>query len=331
MSSLTPALHDCSRRSRAHRRSDRARLFALTLGLLTCSIPLSAQLTVYEGFDYGVGNTLPPTEQGGFGWSGGWYRFANSNDSLGTRGIVEAGSLATPPGMIPTGNHLTTSTSSTNGERIFAAGNHINTEQNNVIYFSVIGSVSGGNWSFGLYSDRGRIDNPVVSFSVTGGNATMRLYDAFPYETADGAVTRTIATGVSGTFLWVGRLETSAGNDRLDAWIFTDLANVPLVMPDLQAAPAPYVVVNGSNVNIYDVDAIIDRIGYSLGIGSSIDEIRLGGDWASVVHGAAVVPEPATVGLLFGAGALALVFVRRRNGRHAFDAKTVDAGTEELN
>lgn len=290
----------------------RLRRLALTLGLLTGAIPLSAQLVVYEGFDYAVGNTLPPTDQSGFGWSDGWYNLANTSSTSGSRGIVQTGSLSTPPGMVPTGNHLTTNGVAAVGERVFDASIRIDTEKSNLIYFSVLGSVSDGNWSFGLYSDRGRNDNPVVSLRITGGDALMRLYDAYPYETADGAVTRSIASGISGTFLWVGRLETSKGNDRLDAWIFTDLANVPLVMPDLQAAPAPYVVVPGSNVNIYDVDAIIDRVGYSLAIGSSIDEIRLGTDWASVVDGAAAIPEPSTIGLLLGAAAFAFVIIRRR-------------------
>src|SRR5690606_34930780 len=142
-------------------------------------------------------------------------------------------------------------------------------------FFSVVGRFIGTAWSFGLFSDRGGIDNPVVAFSLTGGKAATRLYDAFPYESADGEVSRTIASGVSGTFRRAGRLETSAGDDRLDSWIYTNLDNVPVLMPDLQAAPAPYVVVPGSNVNIYDVDAIIDRVGFYLNSGSALDEIRI--------------------------------------------------------
>jgi hypothetical protein len=287
------------------------------LCLLGSASTLSAQVTVYEGFDYDVGSTLPPEQQSGFGWSGGWYNNADTLNTAGSRGLVGAGSLDTPPGMIPTGNHLAMSVFTASSERRFAISNDnesagINTNAASVTYFSVIGQVSGNSWSFGLYSDRGRNDNPVVAFNLTSGSATMRLYDAYPYESADGAVTRTIASGVSGTFLWVGRLETSSGNDRLDSWIYTDLNNVPVLMPDLQPAPAPYIVVNGSNVNIYNVDAVIDRVGFYLSSGSAIDEIRIGNDWQAVTAGAAAVPEPATVGLLLGAAALTGVIIRRR-------------------
>jgi hypothetical protein len=289
------------------------RPIATLLYLLGGTTALTAQVSVYDGFEYTAGSTLPPAEQSGFGWSGGWYSFANNSDSSGSRGIVTAGSLDTPAAMIAAGNQLTRDAFNASGERVFSADNRINTENNSVTFFSVIGSVTSNSWSFGLYSDRGRIDNPVVAFSLTAGSATMRLYDAYPYETADGAFTRTIASGVTGTFLWVGRLETTAGNDRLDSWIYTDLNNVPLLMPDLQAAPAPFSVVNGSNVNIYDVDALIDRVGYNLSAGSAIDEIRLGNSWLSVTSGASAVPEPATFGLLIGFGALGWVATRRRS------------------
>lgn len=291
-------------------------LFA-TVCLCTGPIAARAQLSVYEGFEYTVGSSLPPAESSGFGWSGGWYNNADTLNNSGSRGLVIAGSLDTPPGMIAAGNHVAMSTFTASSERLLAISNDnesagINTNADSVTFFSVVGRVSGNSWSFGLYSDRGRIDNPVVAFSLTGGNATMRLYDAFPYESADGAVTRTIASGVSGTFLWVGRLETSAGDDRLDSWIYTNLDNVPVLMPALQAAPAPYVVVPGSNVNIYDVDAVIDRVGFYLNSGSALDEIRIGGDWQSVTASVSAVPEPSTYAVLLGGAALALVIIRRR-------------------
>ncbi|MCC6414310.1 MAG: PEP-CTERM sorting domain-containing protein [Opitutaceae bacterium] len=284
------------------------------LCLLGATGIVHAQLYVYEGFDYTVGSTLPPAEQSGFGWAGGWYNYANTSNTAGSRGIVTAGSLDAPPDMVTTGHHLRRDTVSAAGERVFAEANRINTEHNNVVFFSVLGSVSGNSWSFGLYSDRGRTDNPVVAFSLTGGGATMRLYDAYPYESADGAFTRTIASGVTGTFLWVGRLETSAGNDRLDSWIYTDLAAVPDLMPVLQAIPGPGVV-PGSNVNIYDVDALIDRVGYSLAAGSALDEIRIGNDWQSVVMGASAVPEPSTYAAILGALAIIGAVIHRRRNR----------------
>lgn len=296
--------------------SSHPRLFAALLALAGGVTGLQAQLSVYEGFEYNAGSTLPPEEQSGFGWDGGWYNNANTENTAGSRGLVQAGSLDTPPGMIAAGNHLAMNIHTATGERVFADAHHIDTNQNSVTFFSVLGSVTTNSWGVGLYSDRGMTDNPVVSLRVTAGSAVMRLYDAFPYETADGAFTRTIASNVTGTFLWVARLETSAGNDRLDAWIYTDLAGVPGIMPALQPAPGAGVV-PGSNVNIYNVDALIDRVGYGLFGGSSLDEIRLGADWQSVTMGAAVIPEPATVALLIGGGALALVILRRRWARAA--------------
>jgi len=139
----------------------------------------------------------------------------------------------------------------------------------------VIGQVTTNSWSFGLYSGTWGTYNPVVSFSIASGNATMRLYDPFPFDTADGAVARTIVTGVQNTtFLWVGRLDTSSGEDRLDTWLFTDFSAVTGVMPDLQSAPAPYVVVPGSNVNIYNVIEVIDRVGFSFGAGGAGRSMR---------------------------------------------------------
>lgn len=292
-------------------KSPSPRSLVALLGLLSVTTGLQAQLSVYEGFEYEAASTLPPTEQSGFGWNGGWYNDANSLSASGSRGVIQAGSLPTPPGLIASGNHLARGDFAAGGERMFAEANQIDTNENRITFFSVIGQVTTNSWSFGLYSDRGRLDPPVVSFSLTAGSATMRLYDAFPYETADGAFTRTIASGITGTFFWVGRLETTAGNDRLDSWIYTDLANIPVLMPALQGIPGPGVV-PGSNVNIFNVDAQIDRVGYYLNAGSAIDEIRIGSDWQSVTLSASAVPEPSTYAFLFGAIALIGTCLHRR-------------------
>lgn len=283
------------------------------LSVLLTSFSLAhAAVSTYEGFDYATAGEFSTSTTGGTGWNGAWYNNATTQSTSGDRGAISGGSLSAPPAMVTTGNRVTRGSVNAGSERLLADTSKIDTEQDGTYFFSVLGSINGNSWSFGLYSGTKGTYNPVVSFSLTGsGNATMRLYNPTLDAFEDGAVTRTIATGVTGDFLWVGRLETSAGDDRLDTWIYTDLNAVPANMPALQAAPPPFIVVNGSNVNIYDVEQVIDRIGFNLYTDSALDEIRLGDSWDSVVSGAAV-PEPGTYALLISLGTLTLAVVRRR-------------------
>lgn len=283
------------------------RVFGLIVFLGGGAVSAQVNVLVYEGFDYAAGTTLGPDTQGGVGWSGGWYGDITLTSTAGSRGTIGAGSYDVPPGMIATGNHVEHSGFSSGGVRLLA--DQIDTTVNNTIYFSIAGHFTSGAMSLGLRTTQSLSGPPVVAMSITAGNATMRLYNPL-FGSEDGAVTRTIASGISNAdFFWVGKLVTTNGNDRLDTWFYSSADLVPLL------EPAGLANVAGSNVNVYNVTQPIDRVQYLIGAaGNGYDEFRIGTTWDSVVAGAAVsaVPEPSTYAAIAGAAALGLAAWRRR-------------------
>ena len=112
------------------------RLPLFTVGLtlpLLISTSLKAAVLVYEGFEYDTG-TLTAGEDGGFGWNDGWYNNATSQSVTGNRGAIASGSLATPAGMIASGNHLESGAVSARGERLLDSALFIDTQVDGVIF-----------------------------------------------------------------------------------------------------------------------------------------------------------------------------------------------------
>ena len=276
------------------------------IGLAVLSGTTQASLLVYDGFNYTPGTKVPDTNTGGLlnGGSGG-------SGTNWTSSWFDAGPEAAPNqntlGYVVTSGGMSYSTLTTGGNALNRGDDNIGVRRNftaqtdGTYYTSFLFSVGAdaANSYAGL-----AIDNRAYFGLATVGTGASK-HSELVVGNGFAAAGTTVSTGVTVqaniTYLLVGKIDFSAtGNDTVSLWVNPTGSN------EANAGAAGATYVNNSNFTTFtNVQAYQSTAAYNM----TIDEFRLGTTWADVTPGLPT-PEPASLGLLAGAGYL---MIRRRS------------------
>ena len=260
-----------------------------------------ASLIAYEGFDYTAGQDFTAgSKDGGTGWSSAW-NYSSANPVVGS-GLTYDGLPSTGGSWEDTG---TTTISPTTISRVYTTVNSSYSTGGSSLWFSALvdpnGTTATGN-DIKFYA-LGYGDNRGAGFRVLGnssGGGTVQAASSTNYS----SVSLTLSAGVN---LILGRVNfttPSAGNTGYQTTIWLN-PNISLGIDGLDAGASTLVQTYADNTtDSWSADswtgAFVRGSGNFVG---NLDEIRIGTDFVSVV------PEPATIFIMIGGGALLL---RRR-------------------
>ena len=265
----------------------------------------------YEPFAYS-GTTLNG-QNGGTGWSGGWFTTASTDDQLSNDGT----SLSYPVSF-----EAPLTTPSTSGARVSTGGLSSNASSSRLLSQSVDLSVDGTvRYVSALLRKNApngggvNSDNVLLEFVDSIGNRRWGLgivgNGDLPWLNANGSTSPSTSVVAGDTYFMIAKIVSSAsGLDTAYLKVFgTGYASqVPLNEPS--SWDATQTETTGANL-----DRIRIRIdaGNGSGAAGEVDEIRIGDTWASVIG----VPEPATLLLLVGG--IAAFGVQYRRKRRLFN------------
>jgi len=278
------------------------------------SFNASAQLYVYEPFDYSAGANLDG-QSGGVGFAGAWNGATTAGGtivagSLSAGGIATIGNSAVLSGELGTynvfrsfsniaGGDGTTTWYSYVGQRLGAAQDPATTSPPNMyprgVNIGLFDTEVTANPSRAERLALGNSSNaPENEWSIIPeGSGSVRVGSAVPYTDLYWAVVRIDHHG-----------DATVADD---AYLF--LNPNPGIEPALGTALASAVgVLDYSNLDYLRPFIGNESSGRPFGV-LAVDEIRLGGDYASM----SAVPEPTTISLLALAGGLGLFLRRRRS------------------
>lgn len=263
--------------------------------VLTCVLcaGLRAQ-TVYESFNYTTSSSLG-TENTGTGFSGNWSggTYTISSGSLASGSLTTAGNSANGSGEIS--RNLSSSFGAANSSVWFSALLNVSSSSSGSAYTGIYFGHGGGAQFMGMGNNGSGTSVLGVS---TAGSATSGL---------DSGSTTSFSLGT--TYLLVLNLMFDSNvNGMTGTYNF-------YVNPTSSSSPGT--AVNGATPIAFTLTGS-DLIGlYGSSATATVDEIRGGGTYASVVPGLAAIPEPGSTALLVGAVGLGSVLILRRRRRSA--------------
>lgn len=273
-----------------------AAALAGAIGVAVSTGTAQASLLVYDGFNYTAATKVPDTASssvlnggtggGGSNWSGGW--FDASPDSGANAYTITNGGLSYST-LTTGGNALNRGDDNIGVRRNFTA------QSDGTYYTSFLFSV--GADPANTYAGLAVAGRAYFGLAKFGTHSEFVVGNGFAGTPASTGITVQANT----TYLLVGKIAFSAtGNDTVSLWVNPTGSNEA----NAGAAGASYV--NSSNFTTLDnVQAYQSTAAYNM----TLDEFRLGTTWADVTPGLPT-PEPASLGLLAGAGYLV---IRRRS------------------
>ncbi len=283
---------------------------SLIVGVVVASASVSnAALVVYEGFDYTAG-TLP-TNNGGTGFTGSWEAFGATGVGGSVDWTVAAGSMVQGTNQLPiAGNKASAGNNSgasrkwftpgagrpsylqTGGEIWFSANaKTLNTHQNSDSVLAITHQNNGAGNALGLVMKRVGTSNVNTGIGLRIGGSSAAVVDTLlPSETE--------------VFV-VGRVQFGTPSATLTVWL--NPAADPLTLTPLTSATTSGTLGgDGTNYSQFLTQGALGMRTFSNGA-AAFDEIRIG-EFASDVM---VIPEPASLGIVGGIGAM--LMRRRRN------------------
>jgi hypothetical protein len=239
-----------------------------------------AELIAYEGFDYADGTPLVDPDSGvglngGTGWAAAW-----GGAALNT--VLSPGFGTTAGSYLTTGNRLDLNGSNSGNLRTLTSSPD---SFGSTLYFSFIADIDSGNYAgLSLFED----DTETLFVGKT--------FDAANWGIDIGGTGVNTTTPTSTQSLLVVRLDFGAATTTNpgDSTLIRMYVN-PAVGTEPMLADASITKLN------FTFDGIRVQAG-SEAVDGAFDEIRLGTTYADV----AVVPEPASLGLVAAGGALLL-------------------------
>lgn len=291
-------------------------------GLLVAGVSpfASAQLYVYEPFDYAPGSDILG-QNGGVGFTSAWTIQSGAGAPSAQAFTAVAGSLAAPVGLTTSGGHaiLTGEFGTLQAARSF---NNIVGADGTTTWFSFIAQrqgATGGDFPNNPYPrgvNVGLFDTEATATQggtlrperVGVGNSSNAPDDEWSII-PEGSGALRVGSGESFADLYWAVLRIDHHGDHTvadDVYLF--LNPDPLVEPDPSSAVAAILGLRDYS-NLDFVRPFVGNPSGNSPFGVLImDELRIGGDYASM--SATVVPEPTAMALL-GFGGLALMFRRR--------------------
>jgi hypothetical protein len=283
----------------------------------------SAQLIAYEPFDYAVGSDVLG-QSGGVGFTGAWA--LQSGTPSGQAFSAAAGSLTGPAGLSTSGGHAVLTGEFGTLQAMRSFGN-ISGADGTTTWYSFIGQrqgATGGTIANNPYPrgvNVGLFDTEATATQggtlrperVGIGNSSNAANDEWSII-PEGSGGLRVGSGVSYALTYWAVMRIDHHGDHTvadDAYLF--LSPDPAVEPLVGSAVASAIGV----LDYSNVDFLRPFVGGLSGTSPFgvlvVDEIRLGGDYASM-SATTVVPEPTAMALL-GLGGLALLF-RHRTSRN---------------
>ncbi|WP_309396110.1 PEP-CTERM sorting domain-containing protein [Cerasicoccus maritimus] len=269
---------------------------------LLSTASVQATLIEYDGFDYPVSSSEPA----------GWVSDGDSDHAS-----VEAGSLSFPDYAASTGNQMALQNKTADYLHSFAATDLAVGE---TVYFSLLMQIdsvadfgSQFNVVFRLY-DAADPNGSAVSVGMGSSTSGSNTF-GFSVDNRNrgwghtDAVTGPEVYAFGETHLVVGAYTrgASSGDGEVKLWIDPSSSSFGGAEPAVSLSEASY-----QSDAVWDTFEIASSGSSSLPSDWSVDEFRVGTDWASVVP--ATIPEPSTYALLLGVG-VALMAYRRRTQR----------------
>jgi len=280
---------------------------ACTILMAGLSPNANAQLYSYEGFDYTPGANLDGAS-GGQGWTGAWGAFSGSVGASAFTAV--SGSLVAPVAVPSTGGSALMS--GTDGTlQLSRSFNNITGSAGTTLWYSWIGQRLGEatvdpNNPYPRGVNAGLFDSENASRTerLALGNSSGAANDAWSLiPEGSGSLIEQSTTPFS-TLSWaVVRIDFNGAGSPDNAYLF--LNPDPNVEPAIGTADATVIGTTAQN-DYAGLDLIRPFIGgFDSGNNRpfgvlAIDEIRLGGDYASM--SSIVVPEPTSFALLGLAG-----------------------------
>lgn len=235
----------------------------------------SANLIVYEGFDYDAGGLAG--ENGGQGFSGAW-----SGGNVGSGGLSYTDSEGNA--LVVSGGHYSGA-----AQAFRTLETPFTSETEGVYWLTFLlrrdGERTSQSWGgLSLFPDDSN-ENLYMGLKVNSQEHRLVSYRPPPSATADTAAQPTLTDT---TFFMAVRLEfgTESTSDKASLWVNPRLDIEPTLPPDAEVSSRDLF---GSRFRIEAGD-----------VSMSLDEIRLGTTWDSV---APIIPEPSTL-ILLGWGVL---------------------------
>jgi hypothetical protein len=277
---------------------------------IAAAIPASAQLLVYEGFDYPAGADVLNGQNGGIGFTTAWTANTGSpNVSAGTMTytddngltLVTGGNRAYFDATDP--NSVTAGTSSISFRDI-----NLTAATGTTLYFSLLGEQLTG-------------DARAINFAFFAGGTEAISIGHGTNTPAGGPFTWgafTGGNGANGAYSTASIFDPAFVVMRIDLNVNGDNDRVRLYLnPDLAAEPA-VADVDFSDRNAVASFSALTRVrpfagnsnGTFVASQADFDELRIGATYGSVTP---FVPEPATASLLAAGGFL---LARRRRQGH---------------
>lgn len=292
----------------------RVAIVAVIVGLMLAPVTASAELLVYEGFDY-TPDELLRGNSGGFGWpvDGDGSTSLRRSWSYDTSTVAESSLSYTDS----KGNSLEVS-----GNQAVVAATNSSTHGRAVRYITPteespnLGSAGGHLWLSYIADATGSTSNTILDLGknnpTSSGNVTLRIggFDGVwsLRSQRDGTISDTDVTWDTAAFVMIMMEfpdpENPSAGTNVYMWLDADLDEAP----DIATADAKLEGLTGDHT----FDAVYFMHARQ-NFGSStfnVDELRIGTTFDAVTP----IPEPTLMSLL-GMGAVAIVFKRRKAGR----------------
>lgn len=295
------------------------RRISLILAAAICglaSTPAHAQIIAYDGFSYTAGDPLFTASEGtslngGTGWNSTWFRTysgGNKQYFAGNQATVVAnqfsGQTASP--FTPVGASAQGLANNDRGTREFAASNTANA-------FNVAATGPADAVYVSFLMDKGANISNALTLNFFSGNQdtggallSLAMGSSGSFRAQMDSIQQTqLSNAISANTDYFIVLKLSSGLDsrlvNLDAGIYTSAASVPLTEPGSWTYSVSQTYAADFSINALQLitSVISDKVVF--------DEVRLGGDYASVT----AVPEPSSTALLIGAFGLLALWRRR--------------------
>lgn len=271
-------------------------ILALAVSLLgLASNTTSAQLLVYEGFDYTTGQPVN-TLNGGTGWSDAWHPgINNATDFWQTNAGTAGFQNPTNTGALETSGGYAGRSGTGNAQLIRTFSVDVDRTTNSDVWFSFL--IQDATVDF-FGSNDSTTDAKMFGFdarsAITMGGATTLSDDATGFSTVSGSSRE--AT------LIVGRVDLVASGGTMEFWFNPELGG---------ASPANADYTSGS-LSLTNNLTELTSFGFfsrpSNAADPSFDEFRLGTSFSDVTP----IPEPTSGTLILMAGTLGALLVWRR-------------------